>query len=257
VSLIRIDPHAHLYDCYPLVDWVDAAIRNLQGSVLNFSPNTELFVVVVDRIGQDCFARFRSEVHSFGAWSENSAQNPAVLGVVTYNDRALRIIRGVQYVTAERLEVLGLGVVRTIDDGASFNETIEAVRASGGFPCIPWSPGKWLGARGVVVSNALDSYLPGELLLGDISMRSKFGPPSRILARAKRAGFTVIAGSDPLPRVADIELVGSYGVQFVFEGPSDQPQSVLESMLKNSNDLTAWGRPNFPILAIRRFIATV
>lgn len=257
MTLIRIDPHAHLYDCYPLIDWVGAAMRNLLGSENRTPTNAELFVVVVDRIGQDSFARFRSEVPSFGAWSEDDSYSPSLLGVLTYQGRALRIIRGVQYVTAERLEVLGLGVARTISDGVGFKETIEAVKIAGGFPCIPWSPGKWLGARGMVVINTLDSHPPGELLFGDISMRSRFGPPSRILARAKRAGFKVLAGSDPLPRTADTELVGSYGAQFGFDGRIDQPGEVLGAVFKSSIKLTTWGAPNLPILAIRRFIATV
>jgi hypothetical protein len=257
VSIVRIDPHAHLYDCYSLIDWVSSAMRNLSGDI-----DTYRMVVIVDRNGQDSFARFRREAAMLDSWMEfpgvQGLSSDSLYGNATLGDRSLTVIRGVQYVTQERLEVLGLGVARTIDDGAPCKAVIESIRAAQGIPCIPWSPGKWLGQRGATVRQLFESYPAGELVFGDIALRSRIGPPSSLLSRAARAGYLVAPGTDPLPRPQDSTLVGSYGVQS--EIPDEQaknasPVDILRGIFCNRDQLTVWGRPNAALTAIRRFIS--
>jgi hypothetical protein len=261
--LIRIDPHAHLYDCYPLREWIEAAMSNLQvGSGVCAA------VVIVDRAGQDSFARLRSEVPKFGVWSEapttaeqrcQQAAERVVTGLVSYSGHSLRVIRGAQYVTRERIEVLGLGVARSVDDGAPCIETIQRIQSSGGLACIPWSPGKWLGKRGAVVKSMLRQFPQQRIALGDISMRTACGPPSTILTGAAKLGFAVLPGSDPLPRRADTQLVGSYGCELTIPAAINDPswlQTMLNALLKSSDGGGVWGSPNTPLNAARRFIAT-
>ena len=255
MPLIRLDPHVHLYDCYSIRDWVAAAIRNLRPE-----PGICAGVIVVDRAGQDSFARLRREVPQFGEWEDlpdsGSASPSAALGKLVYGGQSLFIIPGVQYVTAERLEVLGLGVKRTIDDGHNSEQTVRQIQLSGGIACFPWSPGKWCGARGKVVENLRARYRPGEVVFGDISMRSGFGPPSRVLSRARRDRFSILPGSDPLPRVSDVVLVGSYGVEFSTSLAPDQPGwlSAGLGVLQNAcEEVRVWGRPNGALTALKRF----
>lgn len=259
MPLIRLDPHAHLYDCYSLSAWVEAALQNLRPA-----PDICAAVVVVDRAGQDSFARLRKEVPSLGEWEEShttskQSLNP-VVGTITYHGEQLLVVRGVQYVTAERLEVLGLGVARSLNDGVPCEQVIDEIRLVGGVACIPWSPGKWLGNRGRVVARVLERYEVGDIVFGDISMRSIVGPPSRLLARARRKNFSVLAGSDPLPRQQDLHLVGSYGMEFVLPGGLLPAESLLTAfgLLRGGGAVgRVWGRPNGPIRAFLRFLATL
>ncbi len=259
MPIVRIDPHAHLYDTYSLFEWVSAAIRNLAGGA-----DTYRMVVIVDRAGQDSFARFRQERAIFSGWHEIPAaagfSSESLIARVLTEDGSLTVIRGVQYVTEERIEVLGLGVVRTIQDGAPCEAVVESIIKACGIPCIPWSPGKWLGNRGAIVVQMLESYSPNELVFGDIAMRSRLGPPSTILSRARRAGYLVLPGTDPLPGVSDSRLVGSYGAEVEIPQPLLEdtcPTRLLRYFLSNSAKVRVWGHPNQALRAIRRFIATV
>ena len=202
---VRIDLHAHLYDSYPLQAWCNAAARNL-----HIGPGVSGIVVVVDRAGQDSFQRFRDEVPSFGVWLEAKVQSPdnvSEAGMLSWEGKTLLIIRGVQYVSVERIEVLGLGVARSVPDGAPLTELVDLIRREDGIPCIPWSPGKWLGRRGQVISRVMGSFSPGTLTFGDITIRSVLGPPSLLLQRARKNRFAVLLGTDSLPRVQDATLV--------------------------------------------------
>ena len=102
MTLLRIDTHGHLYDSYPLRVWCEAAIRN-------FPVSAEVIGVVflVDREGQDSFKRFREELDS-SEWIEDadlerSEGRDSLAGMLTIKGRTLYILRGVQYVSSEKL----------------------------------------------------------------------------------------------------------------------------------------------------------
>ena len=259
MPLIRLDPHAHLYDHYRLADWIEAAI-------LNLAPNNdaERGVIIVDRQGQDGFARIEREISDLGSWRvaqpESGSNADAINAVVTFKDKTLNVVRGVQYVSAEKIEVLGWGVKRECDDGAPCQDLVEMIRVSGGVVCLPWSPGKWIGKRGKVVKDLLRLNSADHLVLGDIAIRSRFGPPSVILSRAKRTSFQVICGSDPLPRSEDATLVGSYGVELSAPSGFEGRGSVLKLLELIKSPLVhkrVWGSPNTPLKAIKRFASTL
>ena len=255
---IRIDTHAHLYDQYSVRRWCEAIVKNFR-----LGAGAIGVVIVVDRVGQDSFARLRMEVPSFGEWSEPpvSGQDDAgsLVGRATIDGKIFFVLRGVQYVSAEGIEVLGWGAHRNAPDGGIAAELIRLVAWDGGVACLPWSPGKWLGRRGRVISALMRNSSTEALLFGDISIRTRIGPPSLLLSKARRAGFQVIPGTDPLPRVADEALVGSYGVEFT---ASHQPTDreiwglVKSAFLSKSRTLRVWGGPSSPCKAVARFIST-
>lgn len=255
---IRVDTHAHLYPNYPLKAWCDAAHRNLEvsGEIVGA-------VFIVDRAGQDSFARFRTDGVAFGVWKEfaiDSSESLSEEGVFEWDGKRLSILRGVQYVSLERIEVLGLGVGRSLADGAPAAELIDVIGQEGGLACLPWSPGKWLGKRGAVISEMMRNTPPERLTFGDIALRSAWGPYSPLLGRAKRSGFTVLLGTDPLPRDGDSDLVGSFGVELSVDGALSQGQQLLEliqTRFMEGNNLRAWGTRNSPIGAFSRFISTL
>jgi hypothetical protein len=169
-------------------------------------------------------------------------------------------LRGVQYVSLERIEVLGLGVGRSLADGVPAAEIIEAIGQAGGVACLPWSPGKWLGTRGTVIAGMMRTTPPERVTFGDIALRSAWGPYSPLLRRAKRSGFTVLLGTDPLPRDGDARLVGSFGVEFLVDGALSNGEQVLEliqTRFMEGATLRPWGARNSPISAFSRFISTL
>ncbi len=251
-NTLRIDTHAHLYDDYSVKEWCYAAVRNLGGC-----DEVCTAVCVVDRDGQESLARLRSEVPSFGEWRDLW---DGLAGIAHLGTGSLLIVRGVQYVTSERLEVLGLGVERFAPDGSSAGEYISRIEELGGLACLPWSPGKWLGARGKVVKALLDAGSENAFVVGDISMRSRFGPPSTLLRYARKKGFPVVHGTDPLPSQVDERLVGSLGSELALTRSPEELLSswaTLKETLLSSGTLRPCGARNSPLKAARRFASSI
>jgi hypothetical protein len=247
---VRIDPHAHLYDSYSTREWARAAFSNLRGGVERAAE-----VIVVDRQGQDSLSRLRREVPSFADWRDLW---DGQAGRIEFDEGALTVVQGVQYVTSERIEVLGLGVARAAPDAMMASEYVAMVTDAGGLACLPWSPGKWLGARGEVVRRLLDTTPTTGMTVGDIALRSPLGPPSSLLRYAQRRGISVLSGTDPLPRVEDQYLIGSFGLEVVAE-EADAVGSwgALKGVLVAPGALQPWGRRNSVATAVRRFIASL
>lgn len=248
MSSVNIDSHAHLYDSYSSKTWCEAALANLgSGSV----------VVVVDRKGQDSCARLALEVPAFASWKELPG---GLGGVVSWpHAQSLIIVRGVQYVARERIEVLGWGVGRTCDDGDCARDILAVIKKSGGLACLPWSPGKWIGKRGRVVQALLESHSPHDFVVGDIALRSSIGPYSLLLARAKRLGYSVVCGTDPLLRTEDETLVGSFGMTIIGEAPSASEDRVRWALarLGGGHGVEPYGRRNGVFRAVTRFLSAV
>jgi hypothetical protein len=257
MSIVRVDPHAHLYDQFSLERFCSAAIANL-----GITPSTSGVVVLVDREGQDSFARLRGELGSNYAEIKTSEghRDVCVARVVFKEGLPLYLLPGVQYVSAERLEVLALGIGRSLPDGAPCTELIQRIRDEGGVVCLPWSPGKWLGRRGRIIATLLSELSPSDVVFGDISLHARGMPPSLLARRARARGFSVLPGTEPLPRPQDDGLVGSYGFQFDCQEALSLETVrgiVLGSIVNNINALQPWGSPSsFPV-AVRRFISTL
>jgi hypothetical protein len=246
MATVRFDPHVHLYDCYSLKRWVESAITNLTKE----DPDILPVVFVVDRDGQDSFARLRREIPLMGDWEEHPDGRS---GIITVISGKLLVIRGVQYVSKENLEVLGLGVSRRVADGAPASDLIEMILEEGGVPCLPWSPGKWLGKRGRLVRRLLETHSVNTLTVGDIAMRTFFGPPSSLLRFARGAGFSMLYGTDPLPRPGEESLVGSFGRAIKKMPEGELVPAILESLFKGAEALRTCGRRNSPLRAALRY----
>ena len=249
MTTIRMDPHGHLYDAYSVRAWCSAALTNLQAG-----DDSLAVVVVVDRQGQNSLDRLRREVPLFGSWKDLPG-SPA--GVAEVDSRKLLVIQGVQYVSSERIEVLGLGVRRVLSDGLAAGEYIESILKGGGVPCLPWSPGKWLGSRGRLVKTFLDAHSPATLAVGDIAIRSVLGPPSSLLRYARQRGYRVFHGTDPLPSPRDERLVGTFGVEISGISFSDEcggVDTILEAMRSPEVPFRQRGRRNSGCRAVGRFV---
>jgi len=131
----------------------------------------------------------------------------------------MHLVAGRQIVTAERIEVLGLAMPGRVDDGRPAPDTVAAVQAAGGVPVLAWAPGKWFFARGRVVLDIIARHPPGALLLGDTTLRPTVWPEPAIMRAARKRGYGIAAGSDPLPFAGEEARMGAYAS--VIEAPFD------------------------------------
>jgi hypothetical protein len=249
MAIVRLDAHVHLYDLYSLSAWTSAAVRGLRREDSGVVP----LVIVVDREGQDSLERFRREATGWTELCEGRA------GVYQVEHGELLVIRGAQYVAKERVEVLGLGCFRGDLERKPAEEILASIRESGGVPCLPWSPGKWLGARGKVIRRLLEEGDPRTFVVGDVAIRAVTWPRSSLLARAQALGYRITLGTDPLPFKGEERLVGSFGQEFEVQSDGSKDvlvRGVLDQLSNPRCQATEWGRRNPVLTALERFVAS-
>jgi hypothetical protein len=163
-------------------------------------------------------------------WSmEPTSDNVAVWATSPAAGRFL-VIAGRQLVTEERLEVLALATTTELPEHLGLDACIAAVTDAGAVPVLSWAPGKWSFQRGEVVAGVVESAEPGQLLVGDTSLRARATEPRR-MSRARQLGLKVVAGSDPLPISGEESILGSYGVAWRGQVETDRPVDSLRRML--------------------------
>jgi hypothetical protein len=108
---------------------------------------------------------------------------------------------------------------------------LDAIRAAGAIPVLPWGVGKWLGARGRIVADVLRSSPPRSVCIGDNGGRWRALPAPLQFALAAQRGIVILPGSDPLPLAHDVRRVCSYVC--TLEGaidPGAPGRSIIESL---------------------------
>jgi hypothetical protein len=242
------DTHVHLYPEYDLGLLFHAALRHLRTLAARADDRPVLFLAE------------RADCHAFAALRSGSASLPPglVLRGADEPDRlwidereggSMLLIAGRQVRTRERLEVLCLGADADLADGLALEAAVEGVRAAGGLPVLPWSPGKWSGRRGRDVRALLQRSGPGDLWVGDISMRPHGWPLPRAFRIARARGIGILAGTDPLPAAGEEGVVGRYGIRVEGESPTD-------ALRANPAAVSVIGSRDGAVTAARRWIAS-
>lgn len=253
----HVDCHAHLYPCYDVATWINNAVVHLTGQIAD--EDIIPAAIVVDREGissKDLLesAAVRGECRIEATFSDGSCM--VSMGDKESSEIRLMVIPGTQSVSKEGIEVLGIGNSKRPPEKIASADQVEFVLSEGGLPCIPWSPGKWLGKRGKVVHALLDIFGPHRLSVGDISIRSQWGPPSPLLTHAKSSGFPCLLGSDCLPFKGDEAQVGRFGISI--KGTPVSPSGVVPWLLDQLRDPSkvagACGERNPPLTALYRFV---
>ena len=142
---------------------------------------------------------------------QHMADDPRVLLAQREGTEKIFVVAGRQIISSEGLEVLALATTEMLPDGLPAQEIIQAVREGDGIAVLPWGVGKWLGRRGGVVRNLLESDLGGTFYLGDNGGRPAFwGTPSPFKL-AHSLDIRILPGTDPLPVTWEASRVGSFG----------------------------------------------
>jgi hypothetical protein len=231
-----MDAHVHVYPAYRWPEAVRQLLARLDGPddaiTVGLLTESEGVHFLGDRLAARADARDGECGIAVGPDGESL--------LVSDGCRLGYLIAGRQFVTAERLEILALGRDLRHSDGRPVGETLERITASGAIPVVSWAPGKWWGARGERVRRLIETHAPEAFLLGDTAMRPAGFPLPSLMRLARRRGFRIIAGSDPLPFPGEERRLGSYGI--ALEAAFD-PARPAESIRRALADPTAaWTR---------------
>jgi hypothetical protein len=247
--MVLVDSHVHVYACFDVAGVFDSAAANFAAAARAFRTERDYDAVLC--LVEGCNERFVDSVRTHragrlwrgrhGFWEVETGCERESL-VVRRGSTRLKLIAGRQLVTRERLEVLALGTTAQLPEGESIEATLGAVRDAGAAAVLPWGVGKWLGARGAIVARVLANPEWRDVLLGDNGNRLDLGPDPVQFTAARRAGRSVLPGSDPLPLPGQEARVGAYGFAVDVSLDPLRPAAALLALLRSSSALVPYGR---------------
>jgi len=264
-AALAIDGHVHLYEAYDLKIAVEKGIENLTNGMRSRSVSVIPIWLLVERSDANFFDRmYQSPEHyHVNGIQFEPGQDRLTIIVRKDNRPILYIFAGRQLVTKEGLEILSLISNYTVADRQkTMDEAIEGIKIAGGIPALNWAPGKWFFQRGKVIERLLQQRSVEEIFIGETTLRHNLWPEPKLIRFARRKGFPIIAGSDPLPFPGEEHGIGSFG--FMIQGEFDDANpahSLKEIMEKNRatiqtighrNDVFTFARRQFKIMNEKR-----
>ncbi len=213
--MIISDTHVHIYNCYPLDRFLDAALHNFFSIAAETGHGEHNnYALLLTETKADCwFQRARGQKQEIGDWQITAHEADSAVVIAKKGDESMSIIAGRQVVTSERLEVLMLLSDALISDGLSLRETVYGISQVGGIPVIPWGFGKWSGKRGEILDAFLADDVQVPFFLGDNGGRPAILAEPRQFRQMQARGVPILPGSDTLPLPHDLCRVGCSGVQ--------------------------------------------
>ena len=212
---VCVDTHAHLHEAFDLGDALAAARRHAARA-----GGGTCVLCLASTPGEDAFERLAAGEAARGLAFKAAPGEAGVLVAAPADGLpALVLVGGRQLVTRERVEVLALAPASTegLRSGRTLAETLADAAAAGAVVVLPRGVGKWLGARGRLVLDAVEADGSARLCVADNAGCFGVAPAPRVLERAAALGRTVLTGSDPLPLAGSGSRLGGAGV--VLPGP--------------------------------------
>jgi hypothetical protein len=238
---IVADTHVHIYSCYDLHKFSSMLEQNLKkvgaGQTIRLGFLTER---------SDCnfFDDIKSGNEKIISECGNIQLGPDESSLIRDNGSGEKciLLPGRQVVAKERIEILALATTAKIPDGMQAVDIVTMILDNGGVPVVAWAPGKWFGERGNVVRSLLDGFNPARLLIGDSSMRPTIWAEPFIMREARKQGYRIIAGSDPLPFAGEESMAGTYCSVFDTTFGLASPLASARNMLWNACDIVTVGK---------------
>lgn len=244
-TTLLVDGHVHYHACFGVEPFLEAALANFAAARRELErPDALGCLLFSESSWSHWFRAFAGGVLKSTApgWRVDATSEACSIYVSKKGAAPLIVISGRQIVTAERLEVLALATTGEYPDGLPFHEALDRAVVSGAVPVVPWGFGKWTGARGRTVAEALASPRAKEMFLGDNGGRPAVAPTPRLFEVARDAGVPILPGSDPLPLPGEVVKPGRLG--FVLQGPVDaqQPAASIRRLLSTRSQPRRFGR---------------
>ena len=264
--MVAADAHVHIHDCHPLGPMLSRAFESLSAAAraAGGAAGARAVLLLSEAEPDDAFSKLANAAASAsgqdglataGAWRFAPTAEPGAV-VARSGGRELSVVAGRQVACAEDLEVLTLCCAGRIPDGLAIDETLARARALGAVAVVPWGPGKWLGARGRLLSRLIDTAPPGGLFLGDESSRPLFWGEPRHFAAARRRGLAILPGTDPLPFPHEATRAGSFGFTTRMAFDPERPAASLVAHLGDgAAEIRPFGRLERPLRFVRNQIA--
>jgi hypothetical protein len=233
------DSHVHIYPEYPLEVFFNTAFSNLKALASRHSTAQSaplmLALILTERFDCHFFKELSTnkiDLRSFGYQAKSLAEE-GCLAITNKTNQTIYLYAGRQIVTKERLEILALTADVDIADGQSFSDVMKQVIAANAMPVLNWAPGKWMFKRWPIVKKIIEEVSPEKLLICDTTLRPSCYPEPCLMKEARKNGFKLIAGSDPLPLPGEEALVGSYGIYSEVSIDVERPVSSMHDILLN------------------------
>ncbi|ESA35874.1 methyltransferase [Leptolyngbya sp. Heron Island J] len=236
-QLILLDTHVHIYDCFDLSTFLDAAWHNFQRR----AGAHDQFVGVLLLAESGFYHKFQTllaqadqaDQSSSSDWTFAATAEAYSLRALGPQGKTLYLIAGRQIVTAEKLEILALISDRIFPDGLSAVETIQSIQSAGGIAVLPWGVAKWVGKRGQLITHLVQQRELSPLFLGDNSGRPQFWRRPHHFSQVEPQGYPILLGTDPLPLSGEADRSGRFGLTFMGEFDADQPGNCIKTHLLN------------------------
>ena len=255
-TLILVDAHVHVYDCYDVAALLDAAHRNFSTEAQRHRMD-DMFqgtLLLAETSRDNWYHSVIDGGHNlaFGSWRFSPSDSDRhSLRAQRKTGESLVLIPGRQIVTSEGIEVLALLTDQLFKDGGMVEDILDQIQESGALPVLPWGVGKWLGSRGAIVTRILQKKSNSCFFLGDNGGRPFGWPEPTQLKEAAEAGIKVLPGSDPLPLPREASRVGSFGFG-IRAALSSEPAANLKEHLQNpGTEIFPYGRLARPIRFLR------
>lgn len=230
-----LDAHVHIHDCFELSQFFDSAARNFAAEArrCGYAGNFDGVLLLTESAGVDRFSELRQSAGSVptGQWRIDATEEALSLKLSNDDGAHLFVVSGRQIVTAERLEVLALGMADSVDDGLPIRDVIDRVQQSGALCVLPWGFGKWTGKRGRIVRELIGEDFGDNLFLGDNAGRLALAATPGEFQTAARRGIRILPGTDPLPWPDQVGAPARFGCMLDARLPDASPFAHLKRLL--------------------------
>jgi hypothetical protein len=233
---VLVDAHAHFHPGFERRTFLDAAARNLGSAASHPSRVTGILMMAEPHLSGDPLAPWR-EGDGINSWTIEPTRESESLLARRGDGLTIALVAGRHLVSMEGLDVLALATDAEFLIRRPLHELIAQIHMARGVPVIPWGFGKWWGGRRRVLMRLVAGEHALPVLLADSGCRPAHSAEHVAFRSARRSGFPVLGGSDPLPIPSHATRVGSYG--FVMPGrlqpanPAAQVRDYLRGLRKS------------------------
>lgn len=228
MSSLLVDSHVHIYGHYNLATFLDAAHARMAQR-----DDVVPVLMLTETAQDDAFTQIANERRATPGWRvERLPDDPAAILMHPKAGQPILLMAGRQIITAEKLEILALATTGQFADGVAAEEVLNKLLVANVPAVMPWGVGKWIGARGKLVTRLLDTFggNPG-VMLGDIAGRARGWPEPAQFRQAAKLDVPVLTGSDPLPIPGAEKAVGRFGIELPNTISDATPAADLRKML--------------------------
>lgn len=225
-----LDTHLHLYPEYDLTQ----AFNTLLDNTSQYGEDVSRVACLAER--HDC--QYFQQLSTGEILLDDFTFSSEVANELTLkrnrDSLEITLLPGRQVITKENIEILALACPEMIDDQQPAIDIIYQINQLGRVPVIAWSPGKWFTRRGELVKKLISQLEHRDFLIGDTTLRPYGWGTPNLMKKARNLGFTVVAGSDPLPFTGEEAWLGAY--HSVVKSSSKYGATELLHEIKQGND---------------------